>query len=310
MGEFIKNIDVLRNHVLVSNEFSFKNVNIFKPDALLKYFLPIFNQSLIDQVESFETETNLIKKASFDKFEKALSKFIVFEFLIEGQLTIQDSAVSRIESENSKTAYKNQVLDSRDQLEETALSIIEDLIQLFDDNTVIFTEWLTSPLKKSTDNLLIASASEFNNIERLYRKNTTFYSLVTEQETTIDLFVRSRFDSTLIDEIIANESLSAEKSKFRAYIQKAVANFTIANSIKKNLVKLSRDGVRIIQVDKDTASKIESSADSNSIGVTFNSFLDDGHRYINLADNYKNSNLTAFGLSVSDTPFVKTKPWM
>lgn len=310
MGEFVKNIEALRNHVLVSHEFSFKNVKIFKPDVLLKYFLPFFSQSLIDQVESFETESNVIKKSSFEKFEKAISKFIVFEFLIEGQLTIQDGAVSRIESENSKTAYKNQVLDSRDQLEETGLSIIEDLIQLFDDNTAIFTDWLTSPLKKSTVNLFIKSASEFNEIERLYRKNTTFYSIVTEQETTIDLFIRSRFDSTLIDEIIENDSLTTEKKKFRAYLQKAVANFTIANSIKKNLVKLSRDGVRIIQVDKDTASKIESSADSTSIGMTFKSFMDVGHRYINLADNYKNSNLTAFGLTVSDTPFVKTKPWM
>jgi hypothetical protein len=308
---FLNTKEDFKKYVIVSNEFSFTNITTIKPDALAEYFTPILGTDLIAEIETFESETDgTIKKTAFYKLENALAKYILFNYLVSGQLTIEDGSITRIENDNSKTAFKNQILDSRNQLEETALMILEELIDLMELNSVIFSNLATAPFKIESDNLLIKSAKEFNSIERLYRANTTFYSLITSQKTCIDLFLNSRYDQTLIDEIIENDSLSTEKAKFREYLQKALANFTIANAMEKNIVKFSKDGIVQIQQDKDTSSKIESKAESNAISTAIKKYRDDGHRYINLSDYYKNNNLIAFGMTEEDTPFEKTKPWM
>lgn len=307
---FINSVDTFKKYVIVGNSFSMQNITTLKPDALLKYFIPLMGQALIDQVESFEIDVNPIKKSSFEKMENALSKFILFDYLVQGQLTIEDGSITRIENDQSKTAFKNQILDAREMLEETALTIMEDLITLFEQNDAIFLLWNSSPAKQNTDKLLIKSAKEFNEIERLFRVNTTFYSLSPTQITCLDLFILSRFDSVLVKEMIDNNALSTEKKIFREYLQKALANFTIATAMEKNLVKFSRDGIRLLQQDNTTASKIEAKADTDLTSKAITKYIDTANRYIDLADKYMNKNLTAFGLTNESQPFIKTRAWM
>ena len=177
-------------------------------------------------------------------------------------------------------------------------------------NSIVFSNWSTSPFKIQSDNLLISTAKEFDFIETLYRKNTTFYSLINSQKTCIDLFIRSRFETDLVDEIILNNSLTAEKSIFRGYIQNALANFTISTAMEKNIVKFSKNGIVQLEQDKDTASQIQSKADLTAISSTIKKYEDIGHRYINLANAYMNKNTSAFGLTTAEETFTKTRPWM
>jgi len=308
---FLATIEDLRKYVIVSSQFTLANITVLKPDVLTAYFKKWIPESMITTIESYKTETlGSVKNNSFLLFENALAKLCIYDFLVHGQFNIGDGGTTRMETDKMKSAFKNQIKDSKELLLERALDVLEELFILFDANTAIFTQWEASTIKVKSKKLLLQTATEFDSIESLYRKNSTFYSLVSSQETCIDLYLRSRFGKTLVDEIIANDSLSAEKKIFREYLQKALANYTVMKSITDKIVIITSDGLRVIQHDKDTASQLETTPSENSISTLIGSREDTAKRYINLADVYMNENKAAFGITEDKIPFQKTRGWM
>lgn len=300
----------LKKYVTVSNELQIESITPLKNDAIEKYFLRWIPQSLVDIIEGYKANADAVKKKGFDLFENALAKLSLNEFLTIGQLKIQSGSISRVESEKTKTAYKNQITESKEQLLDNGFDLIESLMDHMNANAASFAGWSTSNFKKQSDLLLIKTAREFNDFENLYRKNTTFFSMISNQKTCIDLYLKSRFGETLIDEMIANAALNPIKTKFKTYLQKALANYTILNAAEKKIVNFSADGIRVLQHDKDTASKIESKADLEAISSFMRTYEDAGKRYIDLAYSYMYENKSTFGITDDKPTFTKTTAWV
>jgi hypothetical protein len=307
---FLATLEDLKKYVIVSNQFTMPNIEVVKKDIISVYFEKWIPKSLITAIEGYKADANAIKQESFVLFENALAKLCINQYLVSGQISISDGAITRTESEHEKTAYKNQINENRDQYLDNGLNAIEDLFNLMDANTSLFAGWSTSVMKVRSQKLLIQSATEFDLIEMLFRKNATYFQLLSSQETCIDLYLRARFSTTLIDEIVANASLIPEKKQFRIYLQKALANFTLMSAIKDKIGTLTPSGFKIFEQDKDTASTLETSASNEAFSAAIRAREDVAKRYMNLANSYMYSNKSAFGLTDDETPLTKTANWM
>jgi hypothetical protein len=310
---FLETKSDLDQYVVVGNEFLLASLLPIKNDALRKYFEKYFPKALISEIEGYKGDSDLeIKQQAFLLFENALAKLSMYEYLVHGQILISEGNISRLENENSKTAYKNQISEARELYFDTAMDIFESIINHLDahSNGAVFSTWPTSVLKLQLKRLLIKSASKFNEIERLHRENSTFFALISCQTTMIDLRLKAKFPATLIDELITGGVLSAEKTIFNDYIQKALANLTVAQAIEKNLAVLTSDGIRVIEKDKDTSSYLEKTPESSSISSMMRTYNDIGKRYMDLANEYMYANPTAFGITGEKTTLTKTAIWM
>lgn len=304
----LSTIEAVRSRVVVGNEFRLKNVEIMLPDVYNDFFRLILGKLLYDEIAGYNSETG-VKKEAFNHLESAAAKLIIYKYLVKGQVLIEDTGVNRLETEHSKTAYKNQIKDLRELYFEEAYSSIELLIEVISANPGSFTNWNTAPVKTDQSKLLVKTASSFNEMERLNRKHITFYSLIPVQKQAIDLYLKSRFTATLINELIANTGLTDEKKALLDFLSKALTNFTIAIGMEKNMVHYSVDGISLLLHDKDTASELKSKADLNAIQVQINRYYDTGHRYMALAEKYVSDNTTE--IEGEDTePFEKKQPWL
>jgi len=305
----LQEITDLRKYVVVGSELSMSSINPSKDDAILKFFNRFFTDALITQLNSYKNETG-VKKTAFDLAENALAKFTMYQYLIPGQLRVQDGSVSRIESENSKTAYKNQISDNREEYYESGFNYLNQLISLMESNAGVFSEWANSPLKKRFNLLLIKSAPEFDNYYQLHHSFTTFMSIINQQILGIDLFLKAKFSATLIDELITSTSLSNEKQKFKDYCCKSLANFTIKSALQTKIVSLSSYGITVLEKDKDTSTVLEKTPDLSAISSAINSADENSKRYIDLAYTYMYENPSAFGITTDKPTFTKTQPWV
>lgn len=307
---FNTTIEKVKKYVIVTNDFKLANFTILQPDVLKTYFYKSLGKALVDEIEAFEGETNdTPKKQAFDLLENSLAKLVIDKYLTKGQVMIDNAQITRVETDTTKTAYKAQIKDSKEMYFEEAFSIFDLLLDLIISEPATFTTWNDAPIKADQSKLLIKTASNFNEIERLHRKNLTFYALIPTQKNCIDLYLRSRFTAPLVAEIIANASLSPEKAQVREYFMTAIANFTIATGMKKNQVMFSADGISLLLHDEITASELKSKADIASVKSQIDSYFDTAHRYVDLAEKYIAS--VEDEITTEDTtPFVKTQPWL
>lgn len=306
---YIDTIEDFKKHVIVSNDFRLDSAKTILDDVKNDYLVNLFGTALISEIETYKNNASAVKASSFNYMEKAISKFIIEKFLTKGQIMIDNGAVTRIETENSKTAYKNQIKDAKELYLDEAYTALDLLVDLMAANAGSFTNWAGAPIKANQAKLLVKTAKYFNELEALKRKNLTFQSLIPTQINCIDLYLKARFTSALIDELIANSGLNSYKSQLKTYLDKALVNFCIGTGMKKNLVYFSSDGISLVLHDEETASELKSKAELAAIENQINTFLDTGHRYMSLAEQYVRENTTE--ISGQDTePFTKTNAWM
>jgi hypothetical protein len=108
-------------------------------------------------------------------------------------------------------------------------------------------------------------------------------------------YLESFLDSSLLSELIANASgMAAQKVKLRGYLVAAVAKLTLSKSIKIGFVRITSDGARIIEHDKDTSKEVEARPDLTSAAATISELENAALLYIDRAKKYMEENPDVF----------------
>lgn len=281
----IDTLDKIQQFSTVANTFSIEKLIPFEYVSTTKYLERWFSSDLMDQIFNYDTEAETsIEGRAYKALMAAHVCFSMLEFSKEGEIVIGDLGFTRNENENSKSAYAAQMKMYREQQEDLGFMHIGKLIEILDEDTVTFAEWLTSPGYTNRSLLLVRTAKEFNAIQRLYRMNTTFIELIPNMIEVQDLEMRNFIGSTLLDEIIANDpGMNADKQIARGYLVTALVNLTMGLSLRKGLVKLTPTGVMLFGHDYNTSSQNESAAMPDHTSGTYHSYLETGKRYLNNA---------------------------
>jgi hypothetical protein len=275
----------LQKYSNVVNEFTFSKVHPFESVSITKYLNKYFTDALLDIIFGYDGEaTGSIKLKAYEALMQAHVSFTMLEYSSEGELTISDLGFIRSENENAKTAYAQQMKKYVEAQEENGYLFIGKLIELILSEPASFTGYLTSPVFVNNAKLFIKSALEFNMIQRLYRMHTTFYEISPAIVEVQDLQIIPAIGATLFTELLANANgMHADKVIARGYIITAIVNLTMAVALKKNLVKLTPNGVMVIGHDYQTSKQIESSPIPEYTATTYTSFNDTGIRYLERA---------------------------
>lgn len=275
----------LQKYSNVVNDFTFTRVHPFEAISVTKYLNKYFNDSLLDLIFGFGSEAaGSVKLKAYEALMQAHVSFTMLEYSNEGELTISDLGYIRAENENGKTAYAQQMKKYVEAQEENGYLFIGKLIELILSEPASFTNYAQSPIFANINKLFIKSAVEFNNIQRLYRMYTTFHELSPVIFDVQDLQIEPSIGATLFTELLTNATgMHADKVIARGYIITAIVNLTMAAAMKKNLVKLTPNGVMVIGHDYQTSKQIESSPIPEYTGTTYSTFNDTGMRYLERA---------------------------
>jgi len=298
----ITSLEVLQKYTNVSNGFKYSKLEPFEQTSITKYLLRWFNEALLDQVFGFSTEAvGTTKRKAYEALMQAHCSFTMLEYSTEGEIIVSDLGFIRTENETSKTAYAGQIKKWSEAMEDNGYMYVGRLIEIMTTDTTqptIFTEWVNSDGYANRATLLVKSAKEFNNIQRLYRMHTTFIEIATNITECQDLYLRAIFGNTLVNELITNANgMNADKVIARGYLIAAVVYITMALSLQKGLVKLTPSGVMVIGHDSNTSRKIETPAMPEHTSSSYQSYLDTGMKYVDRAKKH----LITAGIIVEET---------
>lgn len=285
-------------NVITTNALLAKYVNVvsnFETDRLLPFesiskleFLDRYlSPGLILQILAQETEAiGTYKNEVYQRFMLAHCSFTVRKFLNQGEVNISELGVTRTENENTKTAYANQVKQLKNDLEDNSFLAIGDLILLLENDTDSFftANWQASVGFANRSSLIIKSALDFNSIETIYRPQTTFIMMIPQMQIIQLLVLPSYFNTAIVNEWIANDpAMDSVKSSALNLVKYAIVNLTVAESMLKNIVKITPNGIASFSDTQDTNSDVSAAATSQDASTPYQMRKKEAARFLSQA---------------------------
>lgn len=303
MATFFKDIDDLRQHLSVTKAFSIEEFDTkltYATDIYLKEWL---GQELLDNVSaayaaSPGTPMPVQYEVILPKIQFVLAHFTFLEEIPYIELTIDDSGITRAESEHSKTAYSAQINALKDKIAETGYNGLELLLEFLEENEVDYPEWVTTDGYTKNKDHFINTASDFSDNYNLLRGRQTFKVLTHIMDDMEIFYLLPLMGQDWFDELkqkIQDKAvLSDFEEKALNYIQRSVANLTISNAVKHLLVRVTPKGIISLEHDKDTSYEIEKTGSDNGSSAKLRAAEDLGKKYLNRLLTYLQANLDEF----------------
>jgi len=306
---FISTFAELQKHVRIDNDLDSVFILESESEILDKYFLDHFGGALIVSLDLYRVSPIPEQLLAFKRMQKAVANLMLLEYLATGELKISSGGIFRPENDQVTTPYLQQIIRHAASLYDKAFTQLERLQELMYANENKFLDWLNAPGYIRNESLFIRSASEFDKLIRIYHKFRTYQFLYPTIRTVQQLYVESRFSSAVISVVLAPVPMTTVQATFREHIQKAVAYFTQATAMSEGLVKVTQDGVRVIEHTPATSNQVESKGELAAISSNIKEYMDTGRRFISAAEKLFQDHPTEFGAAAPED-FVQKAEWL
>ena len=277
----------VQRYVNVANNFTASRLNAHENTAFANFINRYFTSDFCEAIlESTSTEQAIVKAKSF--IEGAVVYFAMYQWTQTGEVTIGDLGILRTENENSKAAYSGQVKKAEASYIESGEIYISELIRTIESAPSEFDDYELQPAFLLRDSLIIKTTTEFNQLQHLVRPYLLFPILAQQQVEAIDFTLRAALTDEIVDEFIGtipDDSEKAAKVIALKFTKNALVNFTVANAFKKNLVKLTPQGLIENTADKDTDQQIYVPGNVDKIHQQISNYESIGNSYLSKAVN-------------------------
>lgn len=278
----------VQKYVNVANNFTASRLNAHENTAFANFINRYFTTDFCEAIlESTSTEQAIVKAKSF--IEGAVVYFAMYQWTQTGEVTIGDLGILRTENENSKAAYSGQVKKAEASYIESGEIYISELIRTIESAPSEFTDYALQPAFLLRDSLIIKKTTEFNQLQHLVRPYLLFPVLAQQQVEAIDFTLRAALTDEIVDEFIGtipDDGEKAAKVIALKFTKNALVNFTVANAFKKNLVKLTPQGLIENTADKDTDQQIYVPGNADKIHQQISNYESLGNSYLSKAVNH------------------------
>jgi len=197
---------------------------------------------------------------------RPLALLTMHEHVKTGNIQITESGVQRHESENYKTAYKYQENQYKEQMRRLGYEAIEEMINFLHDNLVDYSDYASSSAYTRSTSYLINSAAAWRDSYNFEANRYTFELLLPVIDDVENIGIADCISadelSTLRTAYHADTASAKQKTVIKL-LQRAIAQFTFALAVKRNLVQLQ--GRNVVQRETpDSAGYEKTSVPMNS----------------------------------------------
>lgn len=250
------------------------------------YILPwLGTEQWGDLVNAVETNTTYTaaQTALLPHVRRVLGLFTMYEYTAIGEVQVSDAGIFRMETDDRKTAYKAQVNAYRHYCIQHGYAMLERMLIFMEANSVNYPLWTASPENKRNREALINTARFF---QALYSTNMNRYVMETlrglmlsiEEFALVPLLGAPFFEE--IKAAILAKTVSTAQQTVINLAAKAVANFTIEEGIRRNLVANTGLAVIVVERTAEQANQTETSPTADALRLALRHFDEFGNRHI------------------------------
>jgi len=223
----------------------------------------------------------------------------MYEYASIGGIQFTEAGIHRAENQNMKSAYKYQENEYKAKMLEFGYDAKEHLLIYLDANRETFADWAASAAGQNNRKYFINYAMQFRGVYSKSISRYTFEILTSLMEDVEEFAIRSTIGDLLFDhlkaKILAGDPSGKEKMLIQK-IQRAVANFTIEEGMKRQWVRI--EGRNVIQSEESDNQSYEKkqSASAAGMNVALRHANEFGNRHISAITKYLKDNSEEFPL--------------
>lgn len=254
----IRDIETFKRHLGgIDRDLSWQTVYSYLEEAELLHLIPAIGQELYDELD---TAFDLTKPAPFGLTEnqvklmmllqKALAPYGLLQAIPFLNLRMGDGGIQQSSGNGQAPASQWAVNKADMKLAETADLMLERALQFLEANADEFDTWKGSAAYTVDYSHLVPSATVFSKFVNIGQSRRTYKSLQSAIAKVEDTMVRKALGGELYSLLLAQIQAPALEDKWAEPMrlaQAAVANLAMAQGAHTLGLKISGDGIRVLQ---------------------------------------------------------------
>lgn len=280
-------------------EINFASISLTIRQVEEGELVPIIGATLYNSLNTAYTgaanESSLSdpQKKLLDKVRMFIAPYVGYYFVPNVEVLLSDAGARRTETATSKTAYKNQVINFREQKLTEAGKAAESLLRFLEDNKTDYPEWVASPEFKNYRGLFIKSGGEFDYNFKTASPYLNYTAWRYKMLDVEDQYIRPKISEDLfvhlkaVDATAAAGFTDAEKLLL-VKIKKAIAYFTVAYALPFHSVRIDAGGITVNSgnTTNNNDQEVRAAAPDNAINQIMKSAESSGTMWLSDATNF------------------------
>lgn len=272
-------------------EFEFEVLKPFiEQQAIPKLIIPNLGKDLYEALSTAAKNNDLSEKMEelLDKVRWPAANYAYLKYLPFSTTSRGKGGTKRTEDERTKTPFEYQMVGMENSCHEAAYDGIEQLLLFLEENIDEgeFSDWKDSSAFTYFRDCFIKTATEFSEYYEIGSSRRTFLamrSIMREMEDTrIKGVLGKEFYAELKEQTKSADpvDLTDENKLVIPYINRAIANATIAKAAVKLPVRITADGFQLISTSDRMTLKVLNPADKDSLNAIIKEANESGDNYL------------------------------
>lgn len=278
----------------ISASFTFDELGPTILNAAELHLIPWIGQGLWnDMVTAVAGSPTTPQTDLLPYLKRPLAMLTMYEYTQIGEVLVTDQGVMRVESEESKTAYKAQVNNYREYMLIYGYQALEPLLAFLEANTGDYPLWTDADESKRNREAFINTVQQFR---IAYSTEMTRYVMENLRGLMLDIeqfAIRPLLGDALFDELkaaIMAKSETDEQKTLIAKIRKAVAYFTVEEGIRQKIVANTGRAIVVLEILEPQGNVRQGSPSGEKLSLALRHHDEFGDRHISLIKNFLDEN--------------------
>jgi hypothetical protein len=271
----------------------------YEPDAVVVqdyYLRKVLGDVTLDAlIAAYESNTPLANNdlLLWEKSMPVVANLTLYHFM-PSIYSILSSGGDRTTS--TEQAERSPLWSFRQKREEylmKGMRAIDALYLFLEKNIDDFNDWATSTAYTEFKKYFVNTTALFNDCVRIANSRNTFLQLIPDMATVEELTMKVALGDDYFDELkekFIDDDLSNDEVKVVAFLQKAIANLTMARAANQLTFKFMTEGIVSISTLNSTADQKENEAKDSKVERYIEICAADGQAYLQRAIDELNMN--------------------
>lgn len=303
-----KDANKLKEFAQVSGTITFDEVRATISLVEEQHIVPFIGRALYSSIDTAynaqpnESALSNNQKDLIAKCRQVIGSYFTYYYALKSDVSLTDGGIRRMETQTHKTAYQYQVKQFLESMLRQAEIYTEQLISFLEQKKSDYSEWTASDEFKAYRSLFIKTGAEFNDNFPTHSPYRNYMAMRGKMVDVEELIIRPFLGDSLYNSLKEKNkevtpSFTDKEKVLLVRLKKAIANFTISQSIPYLNVRIAENGLSVIsQTPRSSSDEMasRSNADSASVSLVMESAERSARSWMDSAAVYLRDNKSEF----------------
>jgi len=247
---------------------------------------PITWQTMLSAIDADEPDQTWLDLT--DKARRAAANLTALHHIAKANVIFSSAGLLVAKTTNTVPASEFRTMQLKWQLHRDVQHHLDQMIKTLEDNTAVFTDWAASTQATKLEELIITTASEFDQYYSLSENHYIFRKLISPQKKVISSYVTGTLGKDFLAEVlpVVHGDNDSDIEPMLNDLKIAVANLTFAQAVPRLQAQFGPEGIAILDDPFRERTQRRNDNDVERLRFLTDEAMETGVRHLRLIKGY------------------------